>query len=492
MQLKRIFLFLLLLLIVILGLKYRLRSYQYFPPIASTFDEQVLVWVGSSLINTGIPTGWSYIGDYRSENKGHLVNLDGWSISFDRQKPSLSNFSQFPKPLSHDRQITLDGYTTQFTLVQPFLEQPPLGAVLASFLSGSFLQKGLEDVSLKNIRIPVIILSTLSIFLVYLVGYFAYGTGTGLLSALIFSLAPIFVISQRIATAENYLTFFFLLGVLCTQLWIFKNKNIFFYFAAFLIIVCYLIKPFGISLALFLSLVILFFEKDKKLLLWPVGSTILAIAIFFSYGFFYDGELFKKLVIYQGNRLFSPLSALFKIVIPKITKVFLDGWVIFGWIATGGLLLRQKLRSDFWILAPLLSFVLILFLFGGEDSGWYRLPTYPFLALASGVLIKEAISKANPWVGVIFLITVFASSLWWGTFGISWVENGLVFRALMIVLILLMFSIYLKFNKAKFVTSALITSLFVLSLWFNIQTINQMQKIWPTLGDETSMIPFRK
>lgn len=476
----------------LVGFKYRMRSYEYFPPVASTFDEQVLAWVGSSLINTGVPTGWSFIGDYQSKNEGHIVKLDHFSISIDGRTPSASNFNNFPKPLSHSAQLTLDGYTSQFMIVQPYIEQPPLGALLSSFLSGSYRENGFEDISLRKIRLPVIFLGTISIILVFIIAYLTYGVFMGILSSLIFALIPTVVVTQRLATAENYLSFFLLLGVISTYLWIKKEKNVFIYLTSLLIIISFLIKPFGISLAIFLIAAILVFGKPLKFLILPIISSVLAIMIFFGYGYFFDVQLFNGIVLYQGGRLISPLSGIFKIVIPKISAIFLDGWIVFGWFGIIVLLLRDKIKSDFWIFGPAIVYLFVLFIYGAEDAGWYRLPLYPFLSIASAVLLAEAILKQKVWLGLVFIMTAFSTALWWGTYGLDWNNIVLVFRLGMLFLLGLLLSSYTKYKLFKTLASLSLLILLILCFWLNIQTINKMQTIWPTLGDTTSIVPFRK
>lgn len=190
---RRIRTFILLLtlgVVFCLGLKYRLRNYWDFPPIGQTFDEQLYSWIGSSLINTGIPTGWSFIPDYANTKSVKMI---------------------------------LDGYTTHMTLVTPFIEQPPLAGLLSSLLSGSYRLPSFDAVTLKQIRFPAIILFSLSILLLFIYTSRSYGSRTGLLAAAIFAFTPTIIISHRLATAENYLAFFLLLGLNFLQLFIIRR-----------------------------------------------------------------------------------------------------------------------------------------------------------------------------------------------------------------------------------------------------------------------------
>lgn len=466
-------------LIIFLDLKYRFRSYDTIPPVSESFDEQVLVWVGSSLINNQIPVGWSFIEDYVRPDSGQA--LDGWTISVDGQKPTLSNFSTFPKPLSKKEEITLDGYTSHFTMVQPHIEQPPLGPILSSLLSGSYKKSTFEEVTLKEMRVPVILLSAVSIILIFFIALLSFGLGVALLSSLLYALIPTVVITSRLVTAENYLTPFLLLGVLLTQFWIKKGKKVYLLLASILIPICYLIKPFGIALAGVIFLSILVFERPKKYLVFPIISSILGMGLFFAYGNFYDQDLFQKIVSYQTNRWFSPLHGIYKIVLPKITKLFLDGWVVFGWLSIAALTVGN-VKRNFWVLAPVLCYLVMFLLYGGLDYGWYRLPIYPFLAIAIARLLYEGVKGANVWIGTAFLVTVFATSLNFAYFGLNW--NSVVMPSRLIILGIFLLLTLGFLPKFKALSSVVFVILIAVTLWLSIQTINNMPIIWPLLGDK--------
>lgn len=481
---KRLFLFFILLIIFFLAFKYRFRSYQFFPPVGATYDEQVIAWVGSSLINNGVPAAWSFIPDYKKYNGVSK----GWAITINNKSPNLQNFNNFPKPLFQNTNLTLDGLSSDFTLVQPYIEQPPLGGLLSSFFSGSYKKTSFDQVTLSDIRFPVVILSSLSVFLVFLIGYLSYGVSIGLLSSLIFALVPTFVVSQRLATSENYMTFFYLIGIILLEFWVKSDKKIFLILSSILVTVCYLIKPFGISLAGIIFLSLLVFKKDKKYLIFPIIFALLGILIFYLYGSFYDANLFQKVVLYQGNRLTSPLQAIAKILVPRTQVIFIDGWIIFGFIALGALFLREKLTENFFVLAPILIQLFIYFIYGGNDYGWYRLPLYPFLSISSAWLLYQGIKKNPTWIGLIFLMTTFATSIHFGLFGLNWRSSANIFRIIMLLIAGGLFLNCIK-NTYKIISSAILVILIIASFWMGIQTLNKMNAIWHTLEEHTSMIP---
>ncbi len=473
-------------LIVILGLRFRMRGHDFFPPVQSTFDEHFIAWTGSSLINNGVPTSWSFVYGYESSNSGHLVDIDGWGINYDNRQPRLESYSTFPKPLSHRIQFKLDGYETQFTLVQPQIEQPPLAGVISSFLSGTYKKSSFEQTSISDLRVPVVILSSLAAILVFIISYLAFkDLSVSLLSSLIYSLTPTLIVSQRLAVAENYLTIFYLLGTISTQLFIRSNKLKYLLAASLLVFLGYLTKPFGVSLSILIIFSILYFKKPLVHIIYPLIAAFLGIITYFVYGVYIGGqELFTKIVEYQGNRLSTPLNGILKIVLPRIgSEIFLDGWVILGWLSL--------LRSHFWVIAPVVSYLLVLFIYGGEDYGWYRLPVYPFLSIATAFLLIEIIKKREVLMGLIFLITAFATSLFWGLYTFDWRSNTQIFRVIMLVVVGLLATGYLQNKKLYYIFPITFIILILISLYLNIQTVNNMNLIWPTLRDLTSVIPMR-
>lgn len=445
-------------LIFLLGLKYRLRNYWDFPPVGQTFDEQLYSWVGSSLINTGIPTGWSFIPGY---------------------------------PITKSVEMNLDGYTTHMTLVTPFIEQPPLAGLLSSLLSQSYRLPSFDRVTLKQIRLPAIIISSLSLLLLFIYISRAYNSRAGLLTTAIFAFTPTVIISHRLATAENYLSFFLLLGLICLQQFIIRRRKKYLLFTVVLSIVCYLIKPFGLILPFVFFMAVLVFGLPKINLIWPVLSAIAAHLLFTVYGNFYQPVLFSRLVSFQTARLFSPLGGLLKIILPRITQLFLDGWIVFGWLSFFVLAVKNHLKTHFWIVVPVIGYLLFFTLYGGEDYGWYRLLLYPFLSASAGLILYSAFRQKSSLVPIIFIITVFTSSFWWGLFTTSWVQLNWLFRGIMIISAgyYLLHPYFPKLKNFYLPVSVLL----VCGVFFlNIRTVNHLQAIWQTLGNDSSLIPFRK
>ena len=109
-----------LLLIIFWGVKLRNRQKYQYPPPESTFDEIGYVWLGQSLLRGGVPMDWTahkfYFGP---EVAGKAA-------------AGLSSSGLIPPPgqstrdlIYLDQEMSIDGYKSQFRLVQRALITRP-------------------------------------------------------------------------------------------------------------------------------------------------------------------------------------------------------------------------------------------------------------------------------------------------------------------------------------------------------------------------------
>ena len=121
---------LLVALILALGLFLRLHDYTQAPKLADNQDELAWTWAGLSLLEDHSPTSWSYLLAYP-----HVFAI--------------------PEP---DNGQLLPG-------VHPWLDHPPLFAVLMGGYAWLAGERHFQDVSVAVIRLPVIMLSLLTLLL---------------------------------------------------------------------------------------------------------------------------------------------------------------------------------------------------------------------------------------------------------------------------------------------------------------------------------------
>ena len=65
---------------------------------------------------------------------------------------------------------------------------------------------------------------------------------------------------------------------------------------------------------------------------------------------------------------------------------------------------REKKRLFFFVVLPVLVYLVIFLLMGGSAYGWYRLPFMPFLFIAVAVILAEGFSSAEKLLPVVLTL----------------------------------------------------------------------------------------
>jgi len=369
----------LVLLLLFFGHKLRAFRYDFVPQPLAVLDEYSFAWQGLSLLTNGIPVSWSGFEAY--ENPYPLTKIKKWyktSIQIDGQPINFSTFKNYSKPEVFISEMDLQDGIRQIHFVQPYLDHPPLtGLVIGGweYLKGS---RFFADVSAKIMRQPALYAAILTSFLIFYLGTLLYNRKVGFLALLIYSTVPTFVLSSRLALAENFLNPLSLLLLVFLFLYFKKEKKIFFYLGALIAGGAILFKISGIFLLLTGLFLLVFKKRPLKEILLFSGISLLIGSLYFVYGYYYDGQTFTKILFSQGHKAFlGPFSFLYNLVYPRITKAFLDGWVIWGFISLILILFQSAWHKNFWLLAPVFSYLLVFLFLGSNDFGWYRYPFFP-------------------------------------------------------------------------------------------------------------------
>lgn len=365
---KKLVFVVLTLVCVLISFVYRNKFYWQFPPIADTFDEFASGWLGLSLTRSGIPTSWSFLPIYKGGIPfNSLLKLNGTSIEVNGKVPSLGNYKSFPKPVSLASELNIDGYKSHFDIVSPYLEQPPLGGIIVSLPLNIPKVKNFSDVSLELLRKPFVILGAVSVLLVIWLSYLWYGKAVGLVSGFIYATTPTVVFGSRLALPENLLTVVFLVEILFLE-YFRRTKNYRFVLPALVLtFLAPLIKPFGLSAVLIGAGYFVIVSKNYRWVFYFILMGILSIATYIVYGYGYDKSTFLAAIVYHGTR-FSPgsVALLIKILIPRVTKIFLDGWIFFGWMSIFALAFLEKQEKHKPILLASFAYIVGLVIFGGR------------------------------------------------------------------------------------------------------------------------------
>lgn len=382
----------LVLLICFLGYSLRIKNYSTIPRPGESLDEYANAWSGLGLIQLGIPLGWSYIISPNYQPSFYFINVD--------------NVYQ-----------TGLAFANPFYIHKPWLDHPPgMGLLTGGFgyLKGA---RALEDASAVFIRKPIVLVGTLSIFLLFVLVNLYFNYPTAILSALIYATSPLIVVSSRMSQSENVFLPLFLLSAIFIRLFQTKQKYFFLVLSAFFagVGVWFKIPAAMISVSGFFLILVStkkgWLEKIKLAFSFGWMSLILGVLPLLAYGLALDPKAFFEVISFHSQRNYGiGIPALYNLLTQsKITNlVFLtDGWVFVGWLSWLILLVVNKNKTQKSLISIPLFISIIFYIFLGSDAyGWYAFTFLPWLVLSIGGVFNE--SKNNISVLSLFgvLITI--------------------------------------------------------------------------------------
>ncbi len=424
------FRFVLLGLILILGLVLRANNLYTWPRLGATFDEYAWAWLGINLIQNHVPVSWSPLSPYK------------------------------------DREYVVY-QKTNFFIVKPYLEHPPLFGLVA----GSYaLLNGVKDmyhVDIQHIRGLALILGVLSIFILYVFAAEVYGYKIGLLSALIFAIVPTIAVGSRIVQNENFFIPFFLLSLFLISKFI-KTDNA--WLRNISAVICGLLMLAKVPwVAGVLAIVLIFFYLRKYKDAFKFLAIVIPIfLLYFAYGMYFDSKLFFEIFSFQLQRYDLSFNSVFALFTSPylVDRLLVDGWIYFGWFAIF-LLAVKDFKKNFMVLFPFLAY-LAIFIFAIPNEplhGWYRYPFYSFTIIAIALFLKEYFNK-NYFLTFLFLIFTGLSMLqlsWGQSLGFSFI----IFRGFLILFGISLMPLFIPKTKklSTLVSYGSMLVIFILSIW---------------------------
>lgn len=475
---QKYWLWLLVLGILFLGGWYRLRYLQAFPPARATYDEEAYLWVGKSLLRTGVPTSWSFVSGYGEleKQKPSIENrvIVGYSLTANGEQPKLANWKSFPKPLTKPQEVSVDGTATHFTIVQPFLDHPPLGGIIfALFDRNQELISG-NTIYIRRVAITLALFGLMGVF--FLTRELK-GTRAGLLALALGALGAGYVISSRLALPENILA-----AIWPWYLWLATKhlkkptviaRNLLFLAALLLP----LVKVSGVIIPG--SVAIYFFQNGKsKQAMALLGTTLLGVFIYLAYGYFYDPASLKAVLSLQGARHFyGPQTVLLKLLQPQVTAPILDGFIFFGWFSFAAALMAKAEKQIQPVLLGILAYLGFFLIFGGEPYPWYQFIVFPLLAICSGVIVDRFWQRPNAGFNLLWFVVVICPYLFYAFTLADWTDVLSQFR-----LLALIFLLPLMLPDKPWVRKlnrGLLLAALVGGLWLSVRVVNNAPYWWP-------------
>jgi 4-amino-4-deoxy-L-arabinose transferase-like glycosyltransferase len=376
-----------ILIIILIGTFLRAHNLNIWPRDGATFDEYAWTFLGLSILNTGKPVSWS------------------------------------PHQVYKDKKIFINARGARFNLVTPYLEHPPLFGIVAGLFAKIRGAQSFNDVRIELIRPLAVILGMFSILMVYLLTSNLYGIRIGLIASALYAVIPSVVIGSRLVQNENFFIPGYLLCLFQTNQYIKKRQKIYLYPILILTYLLPLAKIPWVCAPIAVMVIFLIHRKYREF--FYVGTLlILSIITYIGYGLYWDKEVFKGLMGIQLARYDMSFAGIFSILTnPMITdRIFLDGWIYFGWISI--LFLLNDFKKHQIVIVGWLTYLgMFLFAIPNEPGhGWYRYPFYPFLAIGAAYYLDKYFNS-NYFYTFIFLLLTGLSMLqivWVPIFGFSY------------------------------------------------------------------------
>lgn len=357
----------LLALIVVAGLLLRFHDYTAAPRPSDNTDELAWTWAGISLWHGEGPTSWSYL---------------------------LAYPHQFPL-IEPDNGRVLPG-------VHPWLDHPPTFALLIGGFALLAGERSFADVSTAAIRVPVILLSLLTLVLTYWFGRSLFGPLPAMIAAVLFAVAPGAVLESRQVESEALLApMLLVMLILCHRIIDDKATP---REPTILLAVCGLaplVKVPGAAYGVIAALV-LASSGRRRLAALAVWMSCLGLLIFVWYGLLVDWRQFLAVMLAQSSRHSGLISGYEFITSAAGNDVvrLRDGWWILGWL---GLVVaawqRTRPRQPLLLGWPVVAFALTIMLLAeptaADKYGWYRFPIYPLVYLLAAHFVVESVRRPN-------------------------------------------------------------------------------------------------
>ena len=273
---------------------------------------------------------------------------------------------------------------------------------------------------------------------------------------------------SRIVQNENFFIPMWLLALLFTSKYLKTKNSLYRNTAAVICGLLILSKVPWIAAAVSIALIFLYLKKYKDL--FKFTSIVIPIGLLYLvYGLYWDAKVFMDLWGLQLARYdisFVSVYALFQRPW-LVDRLYLDGWIYFGWFAF--FLLLIDIKKHFFIIFAILSYF-VIFLTGIPDEaghGWYRYPFYPFLIISVAIFLKEYFVKN--WVLSFMFLVLVGTTLFQNTWAQSFGFSYFIFRILIIGWGLSLVPLFLPFKPlmkiSKFASYSWFAIFIILNIW---------------------------
>jgi hypothetical protein len=341
----------------------RLFEYTTTPEPAQNRDELAWAWTGQSLIETGTPSSWSYLPAY----------------------PSVGV------------QLTFDG--TYMPYVHDWFDSPPLFALLVGATAMAAGETTPQSVTPGVVRILPILLSLVTLCLLFFLTRAVVGDRWAWLAAVLFAFSPWMVETSHLVEAESLLAPM-LLGALLLMVDGRERTRPQLIGLLAICLLAPLVKLVGVAIGISVAALLLLQRRWKPAVL-AATATVSGPLLYVVYGMAINGSLFWAVMRAQANRHGTfPVAAWeflgsLRASLGDFVPLHDPFWYV-GLLAVAAVALFWWDRRADLIVVPVAVYVAVMAATGpdrtGElvyDAGWYRITVYPLLFAAVAVIVSR-------------------------------------------------------------------------------------------------------
>jgi dolichyl-phosphate-mannose-protein mannosyltransferase len=428
--------------IVILAAILRFHDYALVPFHHETADEYQHAWEGWTLLHDGVPKAWS----------------------------------TFPDRYPMDQTRDFRWFGDRYILVWPYFDHPPLfsmivGVVVSLAQPATYLPPwDFLSCTLPVMRVVPIVLSLIGILLLYrLAREYGVSERAALLATLVYATLPVIILAHRLVKAESLLSILFMGAILAVHRHDRSGRTGDAVLVGVLAGLSIWSKATGVAV-LVVVLVLLVSRRRHRGALVALGVACGFILLYLLYAWALDFGIFLKIVEAQSTTKWVGPEALQDLLAGKVVvKYFGRGWYLWLLLCAG----VAALRRERGLLVPVAVYATVIAMTADLRViyGWYRIPLYPFLCVAAGLLLEEMIEEADLFRAFPFAITAVSTGVlyafpdWTSGSGTSkYVVYAFALCALAPFLVRLAFERPLTARLARLSTWCLLLVFFITSL----------------------------
>jgi len=283
-----------------------------------------------------------------------------------------------------------------------------------------------------------VVLSTVTVALVYVLGRRLVGPVPALIGTLIMAGAPVAVLLGRVVESEALLTPLLLVALLLVHRLLTGEGHR--WAVATLAVVCAaatLTKVPGLAVGVIGAIVLLASGRWRPALLAAAAGAA-GLGIYAVYGAVIDWHQFLLVLHDQESRRYGVMAAYEFIAAPSgIGHSIRDGWWVLGWIGIGALVTGRAAPAERLVVWGAVIFTTAILVLADQRVvpryGWYRIPVYPLAYFGAAYLAGLALYRLNvgAWVAVLALGGAGATTVTLGGGG-AWMPSALLITAVLV------------------------------------------------------------